>query len=902
MTFREFFEALWGQAPFLWQERLANRVVAQGWPRSVAMPTAAGKTALIDIAVYALVHGAQAAARRIFFVVDRRVIVDEASERASAIADKLLHAAPGSQLWEIAESLRAIGVRSGDPLVTSVLRGGIPRDDTWAESPLQPVVISSTVDQIGSALLFRAYGASEHAWPIRAGLAALDSLIILDEAHAAQPFAQTLGRIAEYAAEGKRRPGPRLQVVEMSATPRIESFREEEEDRRDEALKKRWFAEKRAELVLVEPAEGFDSLAEEMAKRARAMRDRYGATVVGVVANRVATARAVHERLAGDRTVLLTGRARAWDRDRIWNRWRGSIALGRAEGVPEQPVFVVATQCIEAGANVDFDALVTECASIDALEQRFGRLNRAGRPGIARAAIVAQKDQVGSRATDAIYEKALSTTWAWLKKREVKEGKGKEKETFVRMGAAELRQALKAAENRYEMTLSRPDAPVLMPAHMDLLCQTSPVPAVSPDPAIFLHGPGSGPPDVQVIWRADCLVEDQDKCVASVEVCPPSAAEAIALPLWAVKRWLSGESGSGELADLEMSAEPDAEPGQAEKKMLWWKGADESRVIEAKSIRPGMTIVVPSTYGGCDEWGWNPASVAAVKDIGDKVKLLMKRPVLRIGAELAEQWGYAELAAQLRDEDADWREALAKASVVDHEIGKIVLELRRSAKLVPELALVGQMVFDQGSARSSHTGAERLLTDHLRDCRRIAEGFAAALSDPEIREHVIRAAEVHDIGKADPRFQAWLRGGNPVLPHVLIAKSAKAGQNRAAVNAARELAGYPKGGRHEVASVAMLRNSECDAVLHLVASHHGCCRPFAPCVQDHNAVEVRFGGWSAMTDHGLERAGSGIASRFWRLNREWGWYGLAFAEAVLRLADQRQSEVEREEGRSVANA
>lgn len=51
------------------------------WPRVIGLPTASGKNAIIDIAVFALAVRAPEACRRIGFVVDRRVAVDEASER-----------------------------------------------------------------------------------------------------------------------------------------------------------------------------------------------------------------------------------------------------------------------------------------------------------------------------------------------------------------------------------------------------------------------------------------------------------------------------------------------------------------------------------------------------------------------------------------------------------------------------------------------------------------------------------------------------------------------------------------------------------------------------------------------------------------------------------------------------
>ena len=82
----------------------------------------------------------------------------------------------------------------------------------------------------------------------------------------------------------------------------------------------------------------------------------------------------------------------------------------------------------------------------------------------------------------------------------------------------------------------------------------------------------------------------------------------------------------------------------------------------------------------------------------------------------------------------------------------------------------------------------------------------------------------------------------------------------------------------------------------MIASHHGRCRPFAPVVVDTGSVSVDYAlsghrmHWNGPTE--LERLDSGVADRFWRLTRLYGWWGLAWLEALLRLADWRHSELE----------
>lgn len=79
--FPSFFQALWAYEPFPWQTRLAKQVFTNGWPQALDLPTASGKTAAIDIALFHLALEADGglerkASVRIAFVVDRRLVVD----------------------------------------------------------------------------------------------------------------------------------------------------------------------------------------------------------------------------------------------------------------------------------------------------------------------------------------------------------------------------------------------------------------------------------------------------------------------------------------------------------------------------------------------------------------------------------------------------------------------------------------------------------------------------------------------------------------------------------------------------------------------------------------------------------------------------------------------------------
>jgi len=119
-----------------------------------------------------------------------------------------------------------------------------------------------------------------------------------------------------------------------------------------------------------------------------------------------------------------------------------------------------------------------------------------------------------------------------------------------------------------------------------------------------------------------------------------------------------------------------------------------------------------------------------------------------------------------------------------------------------------------------------------------------------------------------------------------------------------ELSGYPRGLRHEFISAGLLTQhhealtdvEDPDLVLFLVGTHHGRGRPFVLPVDDPNpqTVEVELDGhrFQGSSAHGLDTLSSGWVERFWYLIRRYGPWGLAYLEAILRLADHRASEEE----------
>jgi CRISPR-associated endonuclease/helicase Cas3 len=500
----------------------------------------------------------------------------------------------------------------------------------------------------------------------------------------------------------------------------------------------------------------------------------------------------------------------------------------------------------------------------------------------------------------------------------------------------------------------------MLPSYVDFWCQTSPRPTPDPEVALFIHGPQAGEPDVQVCWRADLVEDDRlsrtDWCDI-VGLLSPTAAECMSVPISRVRRWLTDESersDGGDLLGATDAPPPSGQTGRGRRQNrkrvilsragVLWRGSreGESKVIGSPDeLRPGDTLVLPARAGGWDVLGHVP--LAAPIDIAEVAfRTARDRAIVRLHPNLRPQLPDSEavttLLDRLRDTEApvtrdELRHSLSEVAaacgpeaeeqsqtyhdLANNRLGLIrenypddrgvVLTTRRRLGSGTDWYLP---VVDEGDDdRSRTTRAEPVrLDDHTRHVRDEVARIADSLPLAELSGLYRTAADLHDLGKADERFQATLRRTDRTdawlltgMDTALLAKSDGMPQTPQQRKQARERAGLPEGFRHEMLSVQIAVHGghlpsdreQSELVLHLIAAHHGYARPFAPVVPDDEPPEVTVDGVtltgptrSQCPPHRLD---SGIADRFWRLTRRYGWWGIAYLEAILRLADQQAS-------------
>lgn len=899
-TFAEFYHAVHDREPFPWQRRLAASVVGDGWPRAIGVPTGLGKTATIDVAVWSLAAQAarppaeRTAPTRIWYVVDRRLLVDAASDHADRLARLLAAASTRGQdgpVGQVARRLeRLSGVPRRTPLWVSRLRGGA-RPGQRPPDPSQPAVLCATVAMYGSRLLFRGFGSSNRMWPIDAALAGTDALVLLDEAHLALPLQQLLDAIPECDASrsgilrvpGRFTPpaGSSRLLPEQRSYPRLvaltatghhpDRFDLDGEDRRHRVVATRLAAAKPTRLVKTT----VKALPATLADQALAALDQLpepGAAVVFV--NRPATARAVAAALnahGGDvDLVVLTGQLRDADAERVRARLldpEHGCPAGTGAARRLRHLVVVATQTLEVGADLDFDVCVSQTAGVRAITQRWGRLNRLGGKSYARGALCHPADAEA----DPLYGDQPARLWQRLTAQAVGE--------LVDLGPGRITEVLGPPDDAPGLQ------PQLLPTHLWEFAKTTTPPADAAPPEVFFAGVEEELRLVSLVWRAE--LPD-----AGEPVFPPvDPREAVEVTVVDARGFL----GNDRVECCRVSVD----------------GAATEPIAPA-DLRPGDRVIVDCKGGGYQPAGWDPDATATVTDLSPRL-----RGVLHLTAS-----AWANFAGRPPDQtEADLIAALALDGVdgpdPDHDRAVAEQLAARAGELDTTLAgrpatleRLGErqhpvLVWAAPSTNRTDPAGQQVrvealeqlsiaptatLADHHAAVGACARQLATAIG---IAPPVLGALEVagrsHDLGKADRRFQRWL-GADPDGP--TLAKSAVAPPRW---EAARIAAGWPRGGAHELLGVQLLDAAiragvpvqDPDLVRHLVMAHHGRGRPL--CETTHEGasvpttVEVDGQAVTAATD--TRAADWQQPERFRQVCERYGYWGAALLEALLRQAD-----------------
>ncbi|MCZ4123607.1 type I-G CRISPR-associated helicase/endonuclease Cas3g [Streptomyces sp. H39-S7] len=956
--FTAFCRETHGYEPFPWQTALVERVVRDGWPRAVTVPTGLGKIWVLDVAVFtaALRRGRPGAGSgpsrtplRIFYAVDRRLVAGQAYEHAARLARTLRRAMSDPHAGRPDPSAPPVGTitgrvaralwREGDNevLEASRMRGGVTWSPNWLERPDRLSLVAGTVEQVGSRLFFRGSGAGARRRSIDAALTGTDSLIVLDEAHGAEEFAAAVR--AAFALDGTPEE-LRPVLMTMSAVAGhggADAHGITDDDERHPVAGPRLRSAKRLYPVEIgtDGADPDGSMAASLAawaQQSAAVGQAVGgqvadSQVVGVVCNTLGRARAVLDLLPGEK-VLLTGRSRAVDREYLRRRWYDRTRTGH-ETRHDGPFYVVTTQTVEVGAALDFDALVTEAAPLPALIQRLGRLNRVGRRTAARAVVVRAPDDTGGAGGD-----ARDATWRRLTGLcpPLVTAPGETPELTgpgLAVSPAALRR-LAADTDAAQWEAMRGARPVLTPVHtaaLDAWVRTEPVPDTDVPVAPYLHGTGPDVrPRVSVAWRTREAAWTAEEWRDTVNLFPPAAEESVELPLHAVRRWLTGAPNAAAISDDDAFPGPGEEPADGSPagsgvEVLRYRFDAATAIVTPDELGPEDLVVLPTGFGGCDAYGWNPGSTDPVVDVADLVGGGDDRAVVRIGPALGSAVRAYDpalaspvdrLITEIGADSAPFgleREArhrgrfaeLAGAAPRDLPHLRVFGALARGGRLLTVGG--GLRLFVAGRAslgKPSTAGLPQTLAEHQAEVSAAAEGYARNLRlDDRTVAAVALAAGLHDEGKRDPRFQTMLHGGYEDAAAAALAapeplaKSGTDPADRSGSGKARRASGYPQGMRHEALSarIAALHTAarddlDTELVIHLVASHHGFARPLLPPVVDPDprVLRLTIAGREVTLDTARTVDPAGPA-RFEALNLRYGRWGLARLEAMVRLAD-----------------
>lgn len=886
-SYSEVFRAATGHSPRDYQERLAESCVKGELPSMLDVPTGMGKTQAVFLAwIYALTAalaspGPRRVAMRLLFVVDRRVVVDDAYRTAAELASRL-NLATAEPLAELVAILRArLELSPSDEVLEVVrLRGGIERGMTeHTRNPARPAIVLGTLDMVCSRLLFRGYQVSPRRRSIDAALSGIDAWWVLDEAHLAKQALTTLDTLVRYESELEGRFDesiPGMQVMSMSATPGVASagvlaWDTTREESRDPGLSRR---RRNRDAVPVEVT-GVENPMDELVARGKSIIPtlRAGQSLV-VFCTTVVTAKSVRSRLEktckeqGVGLELLTGgmpeRLTAKTIERLRPYRTGCEERNQAE-----PVVVIATSTLEVGADLDFTSLLTEACSADSLIQRLGRINRVGSREDGTVTIIH-----GTRNLDPVHGKAADAVAEQL---------------FGAVTLGDVVERLRAAKNP-EALLRDQQVPVVIPPTVLRAYLRTAGSRNDPPVAPWIRELSDPQAEVTIIPREHIGLWAQTPLLTELaKNMPDMRAEG-----WTLRLADFNSASVSIRKNLEKSPVILLDPVHHEGPRVLKTKKD------LKQVRPGGVLVVDcaaaATTIGIPEAGKDRSSALLLP--GASLQVVNRQLELMVASG-----GVAEDVWHVLLTDLKGEEDVATARFCADALSELAEDILAPPGWILQAEVLGgndgPSWLRLSLVRPAAEGKLRAigLEEHNREVGEQARQWARILGLPRrIVEDIALAGSRHDCGKeASLAFQAALRAREDANGWLVIDTDdrdqgvplAKSALPPRLWRRSRVLAGVPRCWRHEASSARLfdemvnggvIQPHDAELVRHLILSHHGRYRGPGPVFSSEAGVAEPY------LDPTSEKWSAQIES-FHRLNARYGPYGLALAEALVRLAD-----------------
>lgn len=791
MDFKEGFHQLTGKKPYPWQSALYKSFLENNIPHRLSLPTGAGKTSVIPIWLSALWHQLEnrlplTVPRRLYFAVDRRVVVDQ----SELVAQEVKTNAQNTSLWRLL-SERTL---SETPLVISVLRGQrVLEYDDIISDPSAFSVILCTPDMVFSRLLGGAYGCSARIASREMGLVGQDAFIVLDEAHISEANIGVLDFVSKH--------NPSIKPfwwTTMSATLRqTADFTLSQDDLA--MMSARLNAHKRATVVETEDK----NVVAAVMKIVEDHNHPWGRLIVYV--EKPADANRIYKSLRSDcQCLLLTGTMRGYERSKLDFTPFGQVVTDDTRHA------LIATSAGEVGLDVSCDLLITEVASAERLAQRFGRCNRWSETKEAYVYILnAAKQKKGDE--EQSRPSAIAETLAYLKELE-NDG------IDVSTGNLYHHPIPVGAFSAVTATLS---------LNKSSLIQISNTTYPSLDMSDFIRGE-EAEYRVNLVIRKDAEIE---KLLKVARLDPDSEAfDHLTIANNEVFKELPRQFLSKAIS-------------LGVDEFLFITQSGDVKILSRDQLQSqrlaGGTLFLPESSNPINPQGLFEPEGNGEGDVFSKVQDTFTR-FIQISDD---QWQSLETGETIAVPSVEKLRTTVqvpvgmKAKVAFNDSGLVYIKARK--KLVG-----GRMTCQEHSCRA---------TEH-------AQKLVQHLCLPnEVGDGVVKAATAHDKGKEHPLWQLGFKGstlGEPLAKNYSF-------QNPALLN----------GLRHELVSV--LYNPELSCLSKwLVLSHHGRCRPL---------FEER-----AYDPDDLDRSAAlntELPQLLTNLNREYGVWGLAYLESVLRAVD-----------------